>query len=143
MQRSQADATLTPVNEILRHGITVFPAKTNDFNSRRAAVESLLTRLTVGGKPALQVDKNNCKRLIKGFISGYYYKRRAGYNDLYRDTPEKNKYSHVHDALQYGALETTIDHIREGERKMYAASSQYSDHQFFMDSRDTVWEVFQ
>jgi hypothetical protein len=142
MQRSQADATLTPVNEILRHGITVFPAKTNDFNSRRAAVESLLTRLTVGGKPALQVDKNNCKRLIKGFISGYYYKRRAGYNDLYRDVPEKNKYSHVHDALQYGALEVTVETIRSDERKVFSSSSFASSQMITLGGEDGVWDMF-
>jgi hypothetical protein len=123
MQRSQADATLTPVSEILRHGINVYPAQTNEFAQRKAAVEQLLTRLTTGGKPALQINRSKCKRLVKGFISGYSYRRRAGYNDLYRDVPEKNKYSHVHDALQYGALEVSIDTIRKEQRKFYSNSS--------------------
>lgn len=118
MQRSQADATLTPVSEILRHGINVYPAKTNDFSSRKSAVERLLTRLCSGGKPALLVDKK-CKRLIKGFISGYYFKRRSGYNDLYRDVPEKNKYSHVHDALQYAALDVSVDNVRKEDDARY------------------------
>lgn len=122
IQRTQVDATLTPVNEILRHGINVMPAKTNDFASRKAAVDRLLSRLTTGGQPALQVDKR-CARLIKGFISGYFFKRKTGYNDLFRDVPEKNKYSHVHDALQYGALEVSIDTIHKEQRKFYNNSS--------------------
>lgn len=145
MQRSQADATLTPVNEILRHGITVYPAKTNDFSQRKAAVDQLLTRLTTGGKPALIIDKNKCKRLIKGFISGYSFKRRAGYNDLYRDVPDKNQYSHVHDALQYGALEVSIDHIRNKERQMYAAASSYvnSSQGGGLGVADPIWDMFE
>jgi hypothetical protein len=143
MQRTQVDATLTPVNEILRHGITVYPAKTNDFSQRKAAVDRLLTRLTTGGKPALLIDKNNCKRLIKGFISGYSFKRRAGYNDLYRDVPDKNKYSHVHDALQYGAMEVSIDHIRQSERQMYSAAAAYNYGQSGgLGVSDPGWEVF-
>jgi hypothetical protein len=124
MQRSQADATLTPVSEILRHNISVFPAKTNEFSQRKAAVERLITRLCTGGKPALIVDKA-CRRLIKGFISGYCFRRKVGYNDLYRDVPEKNKYSHVHDALQYAALEVSIETVRDDERRKYA----YTDTQ--------------
>lgn len=111
-QRSQVDATLTPVNEILRHDIKVFPAVTNDFDQRRSAVERLLTRLCANGSPALVIDRK-CRRLIKGFISGYHYRRVSGYNDLYRDMPEKNLFSHVHDALQYGALEVSVDSVRK------------------------------
>jgi hypothetical protein len=142
MQRSQADATLTPVSEIMRHGIRVFPAKTNDFSQRKAAVEQLLTRLTIGGRPALQIDKNNCKRLIKGFISGYSYRRRAGYNDLYRDVPEKNKYSHVHDALQYGALEVSINHIRREEEKMYSTMTDSGYSGISLGADGSSWDIF-
>lgn len=139
MQRSQADATLTPVSEILRHGINVYPAQTNEFAQRKAAVEQLLTRLTTGGKPALQINRSKCKRLVKGFISGYSYRRRAGYNDLYRDVPEKNKYSHVHDALQYGALEVSINTIRSDQKKLSAAS-YYSGGGLGVS--DPGWDVF-
>jgi hypothetical protein len=142
MQRSQADATLTPVSEIMRHGISVYPAKTNDFSQRKAAVERLLTRLTIGGKPALQIDKSKCRRLIKGFISGYSFKRRAGYNDLYRDVPEKNKYSHVHDALQYGALEVSVETIRSDERKVFSSSSFASSQMITLGGEDGVWDMF-
>lgn len=139
MQRTQVDATLTPVNEIIRHGISVYPAKTNEFQQRKAAVEQLLTRLTVGGKPALMIDKK-CKRLIKGFISGYCFKRRAGYNDLYRDTPDKNKYSHVHDALQYGALEVSIENVRKTNENTYYR--QYSASGGGLGVTTPEWDVF-
>lgn len=143
MQRSQVDSTLTPVSEIMRHGITVFPAKTNDFSQRKAAVEQLLTRLVTGGKPALMIDRNNCKRLVKGFISGYSFKRRAGYNDLYRDVPDKNKYSHVHDALQYGALEVSISNIRNDEKRMYQNLYQNNSSYDTLTLGDgNGWEIY-
>jgi hypothetical protein len=143
IQRSQADATLTPVSEISRHGISVFPAKTNEFAQRKAAVEQLLTRLTPGGKPALLIDKKHCRRLIKGFISGYSFRRKVGYNDLYKDVPEKNKYSHVHDALQYGALEVSIDTIRRDEQKFYQHSAMaYGGGGSGLGVADPTWDMF-
>lgn len=44
-----------------------------------------------------------CKRLRKGFMGGYHYPHlRSKPNEL-KDNPEKNIYSHIHDALQYDA----------------------------------------
>jgi hypothetical protein len=106
-------------------------------------VEQLLTRLTPGGKPALLIDNKHCRRLIKGFISGYSFRRKVGYNDLYKDVPEKNKYSHVHDALQYGALEVSIDTIRRDEQKFYQHSAMaYGGGGSGLGVADPTWDMF-
>ena len=42
-----------------------------------------------------------CTQLIKGFRSGYRYKVKK--NGEMEDKPDKNEFSHIHDALQYGS----------------------------------------
>ena len=42
-----------------------------------------------------------CKELIKGFEGGYAYRRIQVSGERYDDRPEKNRFSHIHDALQY------------------------------------------
>jgi len=41
--------------------------------------------------------------LIDGFSGGYRYAER-GNTSTFTDKPEKNVYSHIHDALQYVAM---------------------------------------
>lgn len=72
---------------------------TNDPERRIQAVERLLTQ-QLEGKAMLLIDPS-CEMLIKGFKSGYRYKIKK--NGEQEDRPEKNSYSHVHDACQYGA----------------------------------------
>ena len=65
--------------------------------ARRNAVVKFLQR-NVRGEPAFLVSPE-CKTIINGFDGGYHYaKRRDG---TLREVPEKNSYSHPHDALQY------------------------------------------
>ena len=52
------------------------------------------------GKPAFLIDRR-CSQLIKGFDGGYAYKRMEVSGERYADKPDKNMYSHIHDALQY------------------------------------------
>jgi hypothetical protein len=54
----------------------------------------------VEGKPAFLMDRR-CQQLIKGFEGGYAYKRMEVSGERYADKPDKNMYSHIHDALQY------------------------------------------
>ena len=39
--------------------------------------------------------------MIKGFQGGYCYRRMQVSGERFDDKPEKNMYSHIHDALQY------------------------------------------
>lgn len=75
-------------------------APTNDPEKRIQAVERALSYI-MDGKALVQVDPR-CKRLVQGFRGGYKYKRKK--DGTYEPRPEKDEYSHVHDAAQYGFL---------------------------------------
>lgn len=81
-------------------GIVTIPSPSNSIQNRLDAVNSLLSRL-VDGQPALLLSPK-CKTLRKGFNGGYKFNRvQVAGDERYKDQPDKNKYSHPHDALQY------------------------------------------
>jgi hypothetical protein len=94
-------------------GVRVKPAFSNTLTDRLGAVEEYLTRLTEVG-PAYLVDPS-CKTLIRGFTSGYRYpvsnKGQTG------DSPEKNSYSHCHDANQYLCMGFAREAQREAQKR--------------------------
>ena len=65
----------------------------------------------IDGEPALVVSPK-CKMIRKGFQGGYNYRRIISSSERYTDKPDKNKYSHPHDAHQYVACEIFGDIIR-------------------------------
>jgi hypothetical protein len=67
--------------------------------TRLHSVRRFLERV-VKGEPALFIDPT-CKMIIQGFDGGYHYEYNQ--SDQLREVPEKNDYSHPHDALQYVA----------------------------------------
>ncbi len=87
-------------------------APTNAIIPRLESVKRRLTR-TTKGVPRLIIDPR-CKRLIDGFSGGYRYVER-GNTGSFADVPEKNKYSHIHDALQYIALDL-FGHFEQNAR---------------------------
>lgn len=112
-QRSQVDEA-TCVGELRRAGLTTTPAPTNEFGVRRQAVLNFLCKQVNGG-PGVILDPA-CVRLRKGFGGGYLFRRvevqgQAG-EERFRDEPEKNVYSHPHDALQYAALGVSAEYHR-------------------------------
>jgi hypothetical protein len=93
----------TCYQELHDAGIPTIPARSNAFQSRYEAVNAFLMK-QVAGKPALEVSPA-CKMLRKGFNGGYKYRRIQVVGDeRYHNVPEKNIYSHIHDAFQYAAL---------------------------------------
>jgi len=98
--RAQTDET-TPFQMLNAAGLTtVYPGPTNDPAERIDTVESVLGRM-VDGEPGFTIDRT-CRMLIKGFISGYHYRRmNVSGESRYDEKPNKNRYSHPHDALQY------------------------------------------
>lgn len=70
---------------------------TNKPELRIQAVERLLNQQLEG--KAMYVIDPECKSLIKGFRYGYRYKIKK--NGEMEDKPDKNEFSHVHDANQY------------------------------------------
>ena len=68
-------------------------------------------RRLVDGGPGFLLDPS-CKTLRRGFQGGYCYRRvQVAGEDRYQDKPDKNRYSHPHDALQY-----LMSGAGEGER---------------------------
>ncbi|MET0063215.1 MAG: phage terminase large subunit [Candidatus Thiodiazotropha endolucinida] len=102
-QRAQTDEK-TPFDILNANGISAQPADTNDFVLRRETVAKHLTTLTMDGKPSLLISPN-CLMLRKGMGGGYYYKRiQVAGDERYRDAPDKGRFSHVCEALQYCML---------------------------------------
>lgn len=90
--------------EPLKMGFTTEPAPTNEPVKRIDAVESFMIRLVGGGLPGYQLSKR-CRMLRKGKLGGYHYRQmKVSGEERYKDTPEKNMYSHTADAEQYLAL---------------------------------------
>ena len=84
-----------------KHGIIAWPTYTNDLIVRLEAVSNVLSRLDFSGKPAFQLTKRAIV-LRKAMSGGYKYKRLAvGGTERFQDKPDKGRYSHVADALQY------------------------------------------
>lgn len=73
-------------------------ASTNAFLPRIEGVRGLLTQL-VDGEPMMLVSPR-CKTIRRGFNSGYRFPKKATESQP-KDRPEKNHWSHVHDAVQY------------------------------------------
>jgi len=102
-QRSQTDET-TPFMILQNQGIDAWPTYTNDFTIRREAVADYMQRLDFAGKPAFIVGPK-AKMLRKALAGGYKYKRMQVTGDArFMDKPDKGRYSHVADALQYMVL---------------------------------------
>lgn len=98
-QRAQTDEKTC--FEILRaKGINI-EGGAQDLGLRIESVKKALNTLT-NGKPNLLLH-SRCKMLRKGFQGGYQYRRMQTSAERYTDKPDKNNYSHPHDALQYPA----------------------------------------
>ncbi len=91
----------TEFDLLKRSGFKAYPAPTNDPNTRIRAVEAFLLQQRDGG-PAFLMDRDRCPHLARAMSGGYKYaKLKSG--EL-KPTPDKNKWSHIADALQYACL---------------------------------------
>ena len=96
--RAQTDES-TPFQILRGAGLRATPAPSNSIDLRLESVSSQLTKMA-DGYPAFKIDRR-CPTLIKGFQNGYCYRRMQVSGERFDDKPEKNMYSHIHDALQY------------------------------------------
>ena len=102
VNRSQTDEK-TCFEELAMLGLTCEPVSTNEFVKRRESVAYFLQRLTSSG-PGMLIDPR-CKVVIKGFRGGYRYERlKTSGSAMFKDKPAKDRFSHPHDALQYGCM---------------------------------------
>lgn len=84
-----------------RAGLEALPAPTNDPMRRIQAVEKWLLEMR-GETRAMLIDRGACPKLVEGFERGYRYKKRK--DGTLTPVPDKNDFSHIHDAMQYAAL---------------------------------------
>ena len=98
VQRAQTDER-SAVDIIKAEGLRVIPAKTNKVSARINAVDDYLMR-QVDGDPAFLLDPR-CTQLKAAMMGGYRFDKNGGI--------DKNKHSHVAEALQYLCL-----HIASG-----------------------------
>jgi len=96
--RAQTDES-TPFQILRGAGLKARPAPSNDVALRLESVSASLNRM-VDGLSGFLIDPR-CKEIIKGFEGGYQYRRIQVSGERYDDRPEKNRFSHIHDALQY------------------------------------------
>lgn len=98
--------------DILRgKGIQIQPSEQN-LTIRIESVKKPLNTLSKG-KPQLQIH-SRCKKTRKGFQGRYQYKRVqvSGAQERFHDVPDKNEYSHPHDAVQYAAVKVFGNRVR-------------------------------
>jgi hypothetical protein len=101
--RAQTDEE-TPFLALSAQGINAMPTHTNDFIIRREVVADYLQRLDFTGKPAFAVTPG-APTLRKAMGGGYKYKRmQVSGEDRFKDMPDKGKFSHVAESLQYLVL---------------------------------------
>lgn len=101
-QKESADADLRSWGQIFQEaaGIPVVPMPTNKLERRHRAVRNLL-KGSVGAEPTLLINEDGNEDLIEGFIAGYRIRKlKSGEDPSYQDQPDKNHFSHVHDAMQ-------------------------------------------
>ena len=95
-------------------GLDIVPG-IQEPTKRIDAVMKLLVSMK-NGKPCFLID-SSCSMLINGFCGGYHYPEKVTKNQK-SNKPDKNDYSHIHDALQYvctrlGHQAMTNDYLNE------------------------------
>lgn len=106
-QRAQTDEK-TCEDILAASGIPTEHPETNLLTPRLTAVRRFLARL-VDGAPAFLLDPS-CVMLREGFNGGYHYAQlKIAGDPRYKEEPDKNEYSHPHDALQYLCLDVAVD----------------------------------
>lgn len=95
----------------------------NTIDPRLSAVRKQLNSM-VDGQPAFLVSIN-CHMIRKGFLVGYRYTRVQVTGEArYRDVPDKNKYSHPHDGLQYAVIGGTHIEVRSSTTARQVAAAR-------------------
>ena len=88
-------------------GVTLTPSR-NELDLRISAIDQLLSRYD-----GLVIDAQ-CYMLLSGFTAGYVREQNPRLGDKdYKETPVKNNFSHVHDALQYALVMEVYPKVKE------------------------------
>ncbi len=90
----------TPFLLLRAAGVPCQPTLTNSPTIRRAALENPMKELCMDGKPRFLILPK-CKVTRKGLQGGFKYKRIMISEEKYSEEPDKNKFSHPVEALEY------------------------------------------
>jgi hypothetical protein len=122
----QQQGEMSLVDIVRQAGFKCVKPPSNDPEKRIQAVERLLVQQLEG--KAMYVIDPRCTQLVKGFRYGYRYKiKKSGEME---DKPDKNQFSHVHDANQYA--DSVIDMnvrgagLQTGKREVKKSSYAYT-----------------
>lgn len=101
---ARAQSVGTSCRDVLRaKNFNPSVAYTNDFTPRREAVVQYLTKL-VEGQPGFLMSPT-CRVARAGMSGKYQFKRvLVPGEERYKDEPDKNKVSHICEAIQYGSM---------------------------------------
>lgn len=97
----QARSTLyeeTSFDLLKRSGFASYPAPTNDIDARLRAVESYFLQARAGSA-AIKISREHCPTLIRALSGGYRFEYLK--TGMAKALPDKNKFSHIADAMQY------------------------------------------
>ena len=111
-QRSRLNKR-TDFDYLRNANIKAFPAATNDTKERIGTVTWFMSR-----DEGFLISPN-CTHLREACAGGYVFKETKNNNGQVLDTPLKNEFSHIADALQYGCL-----FARYGTRQITAKPAQ-------------------
>ena len=102
MAKSQYDE-LNAFDVLRQEGFSAVPAGANDLDTRLNTVEYYLLQQRSGG-PAVVYDRKRCPYLVQAMNGQYRYSKTN--LEISKPTPDKNRWSHVADAHQYGCMGT-------------------------------------
>lgn len=123
----------TPIKVLNSAGILCRPTETNSPLIRRASIINPMKRLCMDGKPAFMISPR-CKMWRKGLSGGFKYRRIQVIGDeRFSDEPDKNIYSHICEAGEYGL---------QGSGEGREAIKPVDSHTNHNTSYKTSFEVF-
>ena len=94
----------TPYDVLRAAGIEAHPVYTNDTVLRRESMIAQLTRLAMNGEAGFVISPK-CRTLRKGMAGGFKYRRvQITGEERFHDKPDKNHYSHICEAAEYGLI---------------------------------------
>lgn len=74
-----------------------------------------------------------CKALRKGFNGGYRYRQlQVAGDERYTDEPDKNQYSHIHDAAQYACSRFSMPQQTQQSRMQHRSRATRPHHRYLM-----------
>lgn len=108
---------------LAKHGIRSHPARTNDATARREGLKWFLNRLP-GGQPGTLLDPS-ISHLRKGLMGKFQYVRvKVAGDERFHDQPQKNIYSHICEACEYGAMDVAYIDVSKKKVNYYDLSSR-------------------